>query len=39
MGCIPKMAEKFRPMRLALKARTTKAQGIALGLDILYYQP
>jgi len=35
MGCIPKMAEKFRPIRLALKARTTEA----LVLDIFYYQP
>jgi len=25
------MAEKFQPVRLALKARNTKAQGIALG--------
>jgi len=25
------MAEKFRPVRLALKARASKAQGIALG--------
>ncbi len=30
-GCIPKMAEKFRPVRLALKARTAKAQGIRSG--------
>jgi len=38
-GCIQKMAEKFLPVWLALKARAAKAQGIALGLDILYYQP
>jgi len=33
------MAEKFRPVRIALKAHAATAQGIALGLDILYYQP